>query len=73
MLIVLGICAVIVIAALAISLFLPGGEGGTESSPTPPADTAQGGVPGAEPSPEPTPEPTSEPTPSPTPVPEPEL
>ena len=70
-LIVLGICAVIVIAALAISLFLPGGEGGTEPSPTPPADTAQGGVPGAEPSPEPTPEPTSEPTPSPTPVPEP--
>ena len=45
-LIVKGICAVIVIAALAISLFLPGGEGRDGAEPTPPADTAQGGVPG---------------------------
>ncbi len=45
-LIVLGICAVIVIAALAVSLFLPGGEGRDGAEPTPPADTAQGGVPG---------------------------
>lgn len=61
--IVLAICAVVVIAALAVSLFLPGGE---EQEPTP-TPTSESLAPSAAPSASPSAEPSAEPTPSPTP------
>lgn len=67
-LIVLCICLVIVIAALAVKFFLPGEDGEVGASPTPPVQTEQGGAVETE---APTPSPTLEPTPSPTPTPEP--
>ena len=71
-LIVLAICAVIVIAALAVSFFLPGG--GTEQESTPPEsgapETENAVVPPVSASAEP--EATPMPTPTPTPTPEPE-
>ena len=64
-LIVLAICAVIVIAALAVKFFLPGDGGETVTSPTPPLETQPVGVVETA---EPTVTPTTEPTPSPTPT-----
>lgn len=71
-LIVLAICAVVVIVALAFSIFVPGDGAGEPSAPPESSapETENAVLPSSAPSAEPTPTPTPTPTPSPTPEPE---